>query len=56
MQLRLDNLDYEPGPATGQMTPQTEAALRDFQNDVGLPPTGRPDATTIAKLNETYDG
>ena len=54
MQLRLSNLDYFAGVATGSMTPETEAALRDFQIDLGLPPTGKPDVATIAALERTY--
>jgi hypothetical protein len=54
VQLRLDNLHYDVGSATGILTGQTQDALRAFQNDVGLPATGQPDAATLAALVSIY--
>lgn len=38
------------GRANGQMTPQTRAALSQYQKSVGLPATGNLDAATVAKM------
>ena len=43
-----DGLD--PGPLTGTMNPQTEAALRQYQQKQGLPVTGAADAATLQRL------
>jgi len=50
-QQRLADKNYNPGPADGRMGPQTRAALRKFQADEGLTPTGRLDQSTLGKLN-----
>jgi peptidoglycan hydrolase-like protein with peptidoglycan-binding domain len=54
VQQRLNNLGYDPGPPDGQLTPQTQGAIRQFQSDVGLPTSGQADASTIAALRSTY--
>lgn len=41
---------HDPGPIDGILGPRTEAALREYQQDKGLPITGRPDRTTLAQL------
>jgi peptidoglycan hydrolase-like protein with peptidoglycan-binding domain len=50
-QQELDRRGYSPGPADGVLGPKTRAALRKFQADEKLPPTGRLDENTMAKLN-----
>ena len=51
-QLRLIDKGYLRGKADGAYGPQTEAALRAFQSDFGLPVTGHLDADTYAALTE----
>lgn len=50
-QQRLADKGYNPGPADGVAGAQTRAALRKFQADEGLRPTGRLDQPTLAKLD-----
>jgi peptidoglycan hydrolase-like protein with peptidoglycan-binding domain len=54
VQQRLNNLGYDAGPPDGQLTPQTQGAIRQFQSDVGLPASGQADASTVAALRSTY--
>jgi type VI secretion system secreted protein VgrG len=53
-QLRLQNLGYRSGDATGTLDDDTRKALASFQSDAGLPPTGMLDEATAAKLAETH--
>ncbi|UWQ23123.1 efflux RND transporter periplasmic adaptor subunit [Jannaschia sp. W003] len=46
----LDELGYDPGGVDGVLGPGTQAALRDFQSDAGLEPTGTPDLATGAAI------
>ena len=41
---------HDPGPVDGLMGPRTIAAVKAFQKEHGLPPTGQLDALTLAKL------
>jgi murein L,D-transpeptidase YcbB/YkuD len=50
IQGRLKELGHDPGPIDGRMRPQTQAALKAFQNDYGLAPTGESDPETRAAL------
>jgi peptidoglycan hydrolase-like protein with peptidoglycan-binding domain len=50
VQERLHAEGMDPGPLTGAMNPQTEAALRQYQQKQGLPVTGAADAATLEKL------
>jgi hypothetical protein len=50
VQGRLKELGHDPGPIDGRMRPQTQAALKSFQNDYGLTATGEVDAETRAAL------
>jgi hypothetical protein len=50
VQGRLKELGHDPGPIDGRMRPQTQAALKAFQNDYGLAPTGEVDPETRAAL------
>ena len=51
---RLRNLGYYQGDLVAELTPQAEAALRAFQGDNQLEPTGKLDARTAAKLEEIH--
>ena len=50
IQKRLTELGYEPGPADGIMGKMTRRAIKNFQKDNGLPPTGKIDNDTKNKL------
>lgn len=50
-QNELRSRGYEPGSADGVAGPQTKAAVKKFQADQGLSPTGTLDENTLAKLN-----
>jgi hypothetical protein len=50
VQGRLKDLGHDPGPPDGRMRPQTQAALKAFQNDYGLAATGEIDLETRAAL------
>src|ERR1019366_4558133 len=54
VQQRLNNLAYDLGGETGETTPKTEAALKEFQADAGLEPTGQIDGPTCAALRMAY--
>jgi peptidoglycan hydrolase-like protein with peptidoglycan-binding domain len=40
------------GPVDGEWTPELTEALKDFQTELGVEPTGTVDATTIAALEK----
>ena len=44
---------YWPGAIDGTWTPELERALKEFQRDLGVEPTGTVDAATLAALEET---
>ena len=50
VQKRLTELGYEPGPADGIMGRMTKKAVKKFQKDNDLPPTGKIDNDTKIKL------
>ena len=50
VQERLHAEGVNPGPLTGAMNPQTEAALRQYQEKQGLPITGAADEATLKEL------
>ena len=50
IQKRLTELGYEPGPADGIMGKMTKKAIKNFQKDNDLPPTGKIDNDTKNKL------
>ena len=53
-QIRLQNLGYRSGEATGTLDADTRKAIASFQSDAGLPVTGVLDKATAAKLTETH--
>ena len=42
---------YWPGAVDGEWTPELEEALKDFQRDLGVKPSGTVDAATLAALD-----
>jgi peptidoglycan hydrolase-like protein with peptidoglycan-binding domain len=48
-------LGFNAGRTTGLVTPQSTKALEAFQQQQGLPVTGRADAATMAKLRDKRD-
>jgi peptidoglycan hydrolase-like protein with peptidoglycan-binding domain len=38
------------GPVDGELNPQTEAALRQYQQKQGIPTSGAPDEATLKEL------
>lgn len=54
VQGRLHNLAYDCGPIDGNLSDQTTDALKAFQEDVGLKPTGEIDEATRNKLKEKH--
>jgi peptidoglycan hydrolase-like protein with peptidoglycan-binding domain len=49
-QRQLKALGFNPGTIDGNLGPQTEAALREYQRAYRLPPTGRMDEATLRSL------
>jgi N-acetylmuramoyl-L-alanine amidase len=49
-QRQLKALGFDPGSMDGTFGPQTEAALRAYQQAYRLPQTGRPDEPTLRSL------
>jgi peptidoglycan hydrolase-like protein with peptidoglycan-binding domain len=49
-QRQLKALGFDPGTMDGTFGPQTEAALRAYQQAYRLPQTGRPDDVTLRSL------
>jgi ankyrin repeat protein len=50
-QIKLEELGYDPGKPDGIRGKKTVTAIKLFQEDSGLPATGRLDALTKARLN-----
>jgi peptidoglycan hydrolase-like protein with peptidoglycan-binding domain len=49
-QRQMKALGFDPGTMDGTFGPQTEAALRAYQQAYRLPQTGRPDEVTLRSL------
>ncbi len=47
----LKDADFDPGPVDGMMGAQTRGAIREFQKEKGLWPTGKIDSKTWLELN-----
>jgi hypothetical protein len=52
VQRALLNRGFEPGPIDGILGPQTEAAVRDFQDRYGIKASGKIDNQTLFALGE----
>ena len=52
IQAGLQRLGYDPGPADGRFGPQTEAAIRRFQQDNGLAVDGQPTQTVWQQIQQ----
>ncbi len=52
----LNELGYDSGPVDGIMGPMTRGALRRFQEENGLEPTGEPNGETMTLLEELAGG
>jgi peptidoglycan hydrolase-like protein with peptidoglycan-binding domain len=50
VQLALAKKGYNPGPANGRAGIKTQTAIRKFQKDSGVQPTGAIDYTLLEKL------
>jgi hypothetical protein len=50
VQQALNDKGYNPGPVDGQWGPNTEDAVRRFQQASGLPQTGELEGSTLAAL------
>ena len=48
-QKKLEELGYDPGNPDGIRGKKTVTAIKHFQEDSGLPVTGRLDAQTVAR-------
>ncbi len=51
LQVKLNALGYDCGPADGRMGPRTQNCLRSYQEEMGLDTTGELDEATAAQLN-----
>jgi len=56
IQAGLQRLGYDPGPADGRYGPQTETAIRRFQQDNGLPIDGQPTAAARQQIQQRAPG
>ena len=56
IQAGLQRLGYDPGPADGHYGPQTEAAIRRFEQDNGLPIDGQPTAAVWQQIQQRAPG
>lgn len=52
VQILLGQLGYEVGTPDGVIGPRSRAAIRAFQTDAGLPPSGEPSLALFGKLQE----
>ena len=53
VQQALANKGFSPGPSDGVIGPQTEQAIRKFQDYYGIKVSGRIDNQTLYALGET---
>lgn len=56
VQTALKLAGYWDGPIDGEWTPELTDALKQFQKDLGVEPTGEVDAATLAALEEALSG
>lgn len=55
IQMGLESLGHDPGPADGKLGPKTRVALRAWQEAQGLAPTGRLDKESATVLRAAGD-
>lgn len=55
IQQLLKNVEFDPGSVDGVMGWQTRKAIKEFQEDRGLKPTGRIDSMTLSALNKAKE-
>jgi peptidoglycan hydrolase-like protein with peptidoglycan-binding domain len=53
MQKALRAQGHDPGEIDGRIGPQTVSAIKAYQRQQGLEPTGYPDEATLTKLGES---
>jgi peptidoglycan hydrolase-like protein with peptidoglycan-binding domain len=51
----LKNAEFDPGSVDGVMGGQTRKAIKEFQEEKGLKPTGKIDSVTMAVLNKAKE-
>lgn len=51
VQTKLRAMDYGISGVTGRVNAETQAAIREYEADVGLPVTGRADADLLSRLD-----
>ena len=56
IQAGLQKLGYDPGPADGQYGSKTETAIRQFQQDAGIPVDGQPTASLLQTIRSRISG
>ena len=52
----LNRLGYETGPVDGELSEATREALRNYQADAGLDPTGTVTMLTVIELGRLRAG
>jgi osmotically inducible lipoprotein OsmB len=50
IQAGLQRLGYSPGPADGRMGPKTAAAIRQYEQDNGMPVDGQPSQAVLDSI------
>ena len=56
VQQTLKLAGFWDGPVDGQWTPELTVAVKDFQTELGVTPTGAVDAATVAALEKAIEG
>ena len=56
IQAGLQRLGYDPGPADGRFGAKTESAIRQYQQDAGLPVDGQPTASLLQNIRSRIAG
>lgn len=52
VQTGLAELGYRPGPITGTLTPETQTAIRAFEKDRGMTPSGKVSSRLLGALRQ----
>lgn len=56
IQAGLQRLGYDPGPADGRYGGKTEAAIRQYQQDAGIPVDGQPTPALLQNIRSRIAG